>query len=210
MVDTSDTTTRGDTDQRRHDVLRAASDLLRERSGDGFSMREVAERAGVSAGAVYQWFSGKAEILSVLHTEQFERVIARMEGLPIDLGFEATVGEVVREMAVIWQETGHHRTTIINAHNGSDHDTFLDGITVTFLTLSEVIERRLREAAAREGHTLRPQAEMMPWLWAVCMGAGTQLIDVRFIGPGGAESYLSVLTAPTAAGLVAGDASDAS
>lgn len=199
--DSDTVATDGRVDERRRAVLDAAAALLDERAGDGFSMREVAERAGVSAGAVYQWFSGKAEILAVLHNVRFEEELDRVAGLP-DLDFEATTADVIRGMATIWSDTGHHRNTMIDAQSAADHNTFLEGMTESFLALSFSVEERLRTAAAREGLELRPTNEMMAWLWAVCIGAGTQLVDTRFIGRAGADSYLAGLAGPTAAGLV--------
>ena len=207
MVDREDGRAAADAhvDERRRAVLDAASALLDERGGAGFSMREVADRAGVSAGAVYQWFAGKAEILAVLHNDRFAQELERMTKLPADIGFEATVGEVIKGMATIWSDTGHHRTTIIDAHDTAGHTTFIEEITESFRALSFLVDERLRAAAAAEGLQLRATDEMLGWLWAVCIGAGTQLIDTRFIGPPGAEAYLAGLAGPTAAGLVLGD-----
>ena len=198
-----DTTTNDRVDSRRQQVLAAAAELLEEHAGVGFSMREVADRAGVSAGAVYQWFSGKAEILAVLHNQRFDEELERMTALPDSLDFTSMVREVLTGMATIWSDTGHHRTTIIDAHDGSAHDAFLDGVRDRFRLLSACIEERLRASAATDGLQLRPTEEMIPWLWAVCIGAGTQLIDTRFVGRAGSAAYLAGLVAPTAAGLLA-------
>jgi AcrR family transcriptional regulator len=151
---------------------------------------------------VYQWFSGKAEILAVLHSLRFEEELERVSALPDDLDFPAMVESTLQGMATIWADTGHHRTTIIDQQSSADHETFIDGLTHSFRALSACIEQRLRQAADRDGLELRPAGELMPWLWAVCIGAGTQLIDSRFIGPRGPDGYLAGLVGPTAAGLV--------
>ncbi|TWF77580.1 TetR family transcriptional regulator [Pseudonocardia hierapolitana] len=54
------TTTRGST---RDAIVSAALELFRERGFDGTTMRAVAERAGVSVGNAYYYFSSKDELV---------------------------------------------------------------------------------------------------------------------------------------------------
>lgn len=70
------TTTPGRSDGYHHGNLRralldAAMDLIRERGVDGFTLREVARRAGVSHAAPYHHFPDRAALVSALAEESF-------------------------------------------------------------------------------------------------------------------------------------------
>lgn len=47
-------------------ILRAAEELLTGQASGGFTTNAVAERAGVSVGSLYQYFSGRADLLAAL------------------------------------------------------------------------------------------------------------------------------------------------
>ncbi len=57
----------------RSRVLSAARDLFNEVGYDGATIRLVAQRAGVSVGSVFTTFSSKADILSQVRDEAFEK-----------------------------------------------------------------------------------------------------------------------------------------
>src|SRR5579859_6999482 len=50
-------------------ILEAAASLVAERGGDGATMTEIAQRAGVVIGSLYQYFPDKAGVMAAL----FER-----------------------------------------------------------------------------------------------------------------------------------------
>jgi AcrR family transcriptional regulator len=50
-------------------ILNAASELIAERGADGATMTEIAQRAGVAMGSLYQYFPHKAGVMAAL----FER-----------------------------------------------------------------------------------------------------------------------------------------
>ena len=54
-------------------ILEAARDLLVNRGVDGLSMRQVAEQVGVSATAIYHYFSGKQDLINRVVLTAFER-----------------------------------------------------------------------------------------------------------------------------------------
>jgi AcrR family transcriptional regulator len=54
-------------------ILEAARDLLVNRGVDGLSMRQVAEQVGVSATAIYHYFSGKQDLVNRVVLRAFER-----------------------------------------------------------------------------------------------------------------------------------------
>ncbi len=55
----------------RRALLDAAMELVRERGIDGFTLREVARRAGVSHAAPYHHFADRAALVSALAVESF-------------------------------------------------------------------------------------------------------------------------------------------
>jgi AcrR family transcriptional regulator len=62
----------------RHALLQAAEALLAERGPDGFSLREVARRVGVSNAAPAHHFSDAAALLTELAAIGFDRLSAAM------------------------------------------------------------------------------------------------------------------------------------
>ena len=78
----------GDRSQRRRDVLETSTNLLHEGGWAALTMREVAARTGVSAGALYQWFDGKDEIYAELFTARLNRGIAQFDAMPDGLPFD--------------------------------------------------------------------------------------------------------------------------
>lgn len=63
----------------RSSLLNAASDLLAEQGVEGFSLREVARRAGVSAAAPKHHFRDARALLTTLATTAFEQLGAALE-----------------------------------------------------------------------------------------------------------------------------------
>ncbi len=51
------------TDATRNTILEAAVDLFLERQSDGFSIQEVADRAGLTHRTVYRYFPGRQELV---------------------------------------------------------------------------------------------------------------------------------------------------
>ena len=67
-------------------VLRAAVDILDAEGPDGFTVRAIAERAGVAPMAIYNHFEGLNGVLEVLYTQGFETLheaIAVRSGDPL-------------------------------------------------------------------------------------------------------------------------------
>ncbi|MBX3493522.1 MAG: TetR family transcriptional regulator [Parvibaculum sp.] len=76
-------------------ILAAASDLIAETGSDAVKMTEVAERAGVPIGSLYQYFPDKAAILQTLAERIAERVRA---GIAESLAGVATRDDALARM----------------------------------------------------------------------------------------------------------------
>lgn len=61
-------------DARREHILSAARSVFIELGLEAVSMREIARRAGYTAGAIYSYFSSKEEIYGALLAESLERL----------------------------------------------------------------------------------------------------------------------------------------
>lgn len=66
---------------RRQQILDAAKALLLEEGYDGFSMRRVAGRVGLSSTALYLYFQEKEELLATVCHQVFDRLVPAMTEL---------------------------------------------------------------------------------------------------------------------------------
>jgi AcrR family transcriptional regulator len=172
-------TRRGDRVGRRRDILAAAASLLAERSYADFTMRDVAAGAGVSPGALYQYFTTKWEIFVELYEGRLADELGRFEALDPDIGFDALMAVVVADFAGIYAQLGRHQ--LLWAAEGLDPTApSTRRLTQTFQRLASTVEAAIRDAMARAGRQPAPGAGFMPFLWATCNGAGDQLVDGRY------------------------------
>ena len=78
-------------DQRRRAIVKAARALIRENAETGFSMRSLAERAGLSLVTPYNLFGSKQAVLQAVLDEDlefFSQHIAAFEEDCLDVFFE--------------------------------------------------------------------------------------------------------------------------
>lgn len=69
---------------RRQTLVDAACALIRENGDAGFSMAQLAERAGVSPATPYNLVGGKSELLHLVVLKEFEMFSVKLGGLPGD------------------------------------------------------------------------------------------------------------------------------
>lgn len=67
-------------DARREHVLAAAREAFIELGLEGASLREIARRAGYTAGAIYGYFASKEDVYAALLGESLQRLHARVSG----------------------------------------------------------------------------------------------------------------------------------
>jgi AcrR family transcriptional regulator len=163
--------------QRRREILDAAASLLAEGSWEGFAMRDVATRAGISAGAIYLYFAGKHEIFAALYTE---RLAAEREALAAlaDADLDVVARHLVESFAEIYSRVGRHQ--LAWAAEGIPPTPTVVALSETFRALAAEVEATLAHAAARDGRVLAAGPGRMPLLWAIVNGVGDQLVDERF------------------------------
>jgi AcrR family transcriptional regulator len=162
---------------RRREILDAAAALLAERSWDGFAMRDVATRAGLSAGAVYQYFAGKREIFAALYAERLAAEVAAIEAAH-DEELDAFARRVVEDFAEVWAQFGRHQQAW--AAEGIERTPEVEELAATFSQLARVLEATLARAAHAAGRRLVTSDGRMPLLWAIVNGVGDQLVDGRY------------------------------
>jgi len=98
-------------EQVRSAVLSVTSDLVAERGPDGFSVRDIAARAGINHALVHRHFGTKAEVLEEMLAADAEAVVAAVveSGLPTS---DAASGEVAELLDLLAQRPSYWRTLV--------------------------------------------------------------------------------------------------
>lgn len=170
-------TVRGDRDGHRRDVLAAATKIIEESGWDGFSIRAIASRAGVSTGAVYQWFSGKDEIFGELFDREIRAGLDLIETIPEDLDLETTVRMMMDWVVELYEKLGRYELEFVEATSGRSGREVAPAMAATYLELGKRAEALLDRAAEFDGVTLVASGEeRITWFWAGCVGVAERLI----------------------------------
>ncbi len=108
---TTETKPRG-RDQIRSAVLTATSELVAERGPDGFSVRDIAARAGINHALVHRHFGTKADVLEQMLAADAQVVVAAVleSGLPTSGTADADV--VARLLDVLADCPSYWRTLV--------------------------------------------------------------------------------------------------
>jgi AcrR family transcriptional regulator len=120
-------------DETRQRLLAAAADVFARRGFDGATLAEIAEHAGLSTGAIYGLFSGKAELFAAsvearAETE-LERVLRAAE-------VEGRIGAMLRQRGeALNGPSERNETLVVQAILAAAHDPDLAAsLTQTLLT----------------------------------------------------------------------------
>jgi AcrR family transcriptional regulator len=103
-------------EQRRRTIVRAARTLMQETGQAGFSMRGLADKAGVSIATPYNLFGSKQAVMfAVLDAdlEQYQEQLERLRADEIDVFFKA----VSLATALYSAEPGFYRAVLFAAYN---------------------------------------------------------------------------------------------
>jgi len=152
--------------QVRDDVMRAAVAILDADGPDGFTVRAVADQAGVASMAIYNHFEGMNGLLDALWIEGFE-------GLALALG--VTTGHPRSDLLA----AGHAYRRYALAHRGLYTVMFLHTFkhfevsaqgsytaAQAFQVLENLVRNAQREGLIREGNSL----DLAQLVWSTCHG----------------------------------------
>ena len=167
-------TARGDRDGRRRDVLAAASAILDEAGWEGFSIRAVASRAGVSTGAVYQWFSGKDEIFGELMDREIRAGLEIIDTLPSE-SVAGTARMMLDWVVDLYDRLARYELEFVEASSGRGGREIAPAMSATFAELGKRANELLDQAAAAEGIELVQSEYRITWFWAGCVGTAERL-----------------------------------
>ena len=149
----------------RERILDVALDLFTDQGFDGTSMREIAERLGISKPAIYYHFASKEEILMALHMRLHEfgrAALARLAGQTVTLQvWGSLLDEVLDQMLAqrkIFLLHERNQAALEKLHR-KDHDDE-----------HEDIQQRFRQALADPSLSLRDRVRMACSLGAVLGG----------------------------------------
>lgn len=161
----------------RERILDVALDLFTEQGFDGTSMREIAERLGMSKPAIYYHFASKEEILMALHMRlhDFGRAaLARLTGQTVTLQqWGSLLNELLDQMPAqrkIFLMHVRNQAAMEKMHGAKDHDDDHDEF-----------QHRLQQALVDPSLSLRDRVRMACALGAMFGGlfmAGNAFSDV--------------------------------
>ncbi|MFC0863179.1 TetR/AcrR family transcriptional regulator [Sphaerimonospora cavernae] len=160
----------GDTaDDRRSEILAAAAALLAEGGYAALSIRSLAARAKISLGLVYYYFADKHAVFEALMRDHQRRMTAFLDECPRTGGVAALLRAAVPVATRQWLHVG--RMVAVWRTERPDNSAELREQRVgVALAQFDALRRALDEAAAAEGRTVRPDPEIVPFVWAGLMG----------------------------------------
>jgi TetR/AcrR family transcriptional regulator, repressor for uid operon len=133
-----------DADDTAARLVRAAIEVFAEKGYDGAGVAEIARRAGMTTGAIYSRFSGKAELLTeaigASSSNELERLFARSE-------YQGRVTDLLAAVGtqLVTEELDTNRALLLEAFAAGRRDPELAEVlrtrlTVTTVELGELVE----------------------------------------------------------------------
>ena len=196
----STSTSWGDRDKRRADVLSASADILSEAGWSGLSMREVARRAGVSVGATYQWFSGKDEIFAELYIARLETGITELDEIDPTIELGPLLEAMFQWHRPLWRELGRWGLDYVDAiaeNPGSEHAVRFRS---TYYALIEAVLAAMRRAATASGVVLTDNEHLGRIVWATANSVAQQA-EAMYPEPETADGFVAFAAQTLAAGV---------
>ena len=99
-------------DEVRRAVLDAAGALVAERGPDGFSVRDVAGRAGVNHALVHRHFGTKAEVVEAVLAEEAAALVAAIAATDLPTGGPAPPEQVAALLDLLAERPTYWRTLV--------------------------------------------------------------------------------------------------
>ena len=139
---------------RREHILSAAREVFFERGLEGASLREIARRAGYTAGAIYSYFPSREEVYATLLAESLERLHARVigAGLPASTAAAATAADELRLRALAFFDFYRQHPRDLDLGFYLFHGMQPRGLTPSW---NERLNGRLRDAMRPQDAALR-------------------------------------------------------
>ncbi|MBC7769997.1 MAG: TetR/AcrR family transcriptional regulator [Phycisphaerales bacterium] len=170
----------------RRTILDASLGLIAAEGLEGFSMREVARRAGVSHQAPYHHFPDRETIMAAIVAEGFQRLrdnsLAALEGVEDPFERLSAIGRAYVKFAL--NNPAHFKLMFRSEHVREDRH---DEAKACALGAFDVLVMVAGEVAARNGHHDRT---VLLTAWSTVHGLATLLLEGKLekaIGAGGAS-----------------------
>ena len=193
-------TARGDRVQRRIDVVNAAASILEESGWAGLNMREVARRAGVSAGALYQWFAGKDEIYAELYTTRLNQGVAALETIPNDIGLDDLLKSMFDWVRHTWTDLGRWQLEFAEISRTREVSDTVTALSEAHARLISTGLRRISERASAEGRTFRADDTAAHMIWGAATGIAMR-VEVLQLGDDEFDALANLAVTSLIAGL---------
>lgn len=167
----------GDTQGRRRDILTSAEHLLQESGYAALTMRGVAAGAGVSAGTVYQYFSGKEEVFVALTAQRLDRIEESLANVDRTMGIAAVLREILPLITELWSRLGRSAAqweAKALAEGRRSKDAM---VSITdYRRVLRQLDQTLREVAGEHGQTVIDDPIMPHWVWDALIGTADDLL----------------------------------
>lgn len=168
---------RGDAEGRRRDILASAEQLLEESGYTALTVRSIAAGAGVSAGTVYQYFSGKEDVFVALTARRLEEVQDVLSEVNREIGVAGVLREILPQITELWRRLGRSapQWEAKVLAGGRRSKSVATSVAVYQRTL-EALESTLRETAEACGQTLIEDPVLAHWVWDALIGVADDLL----------------------------------
>jgi AcrR family transcriptional regulator len=133
-------------EERRRDIVDAAHALMRERGDAGFSMAELAERAGVSQATPYNLVGGKAEVLRLVVRDEFDRFVEKLQALDHRSPLQGLLDATSLVVSHYEEDPGFYRALYRMTFSSDTPD-----VHMSMLTEGRALWQGLVQAAIRKG-----------------------------------------------------------
>jgi len=194
----------GDREQRRRDVLEAAARTLEESGWAGLSMREIARGAGVSPGAIYQWFGGKDEIFGELFRANLWGVVDRFADMPEDISLHDFVRVSLEWVIELWEKLGRYLLDFTDMAAEAGPSDVDDALANALAELGAIFCAAMRSAAEHDGVEIAVHPQRQRWVWGAMIGTAECVFALRLDEqPEERAAYLEFVTRSLVASLSA-------
>jgi AcrR family transcriptional regulator len=178
-------------DQTRERLLASAAALFARKGLNGATLAEIAADAGLSTGAVYGLFTGKAELFAAAVEARAEAELDRV------LRSEAVGGSVTSMLRARGEalntRSGHEGALLIQAIMAADHDPALVTHLAASLAAREQHLTGLVEAAQAAGELDDGLPARAAVRFLAMLGLGATLLGVLDVDPVPAEEWSELI-----------------